>query len=116
MRYFIDSEFECKCGCGLNNFSGSFIEILDTLRAECGFPFVIKSGCRCPTHNQNEGGKPTSDHLTGEGVDIKAIGGYKKFMIVSRALEHGICRIGVGNSFIHLGTNQTNPQNVFWTY
>ena len=116
MKYFTASEFDCKCGCGLNNFSESLAETLDILRAECGFPFVISSGCRCTSHNYEEGGTPRSDHLTGEGVDIKAIGGNKKYLIITHALEHEICRIGIGKSFVHLGTNKSNPQDVFWTY
>ena len=76
---------------------------------------IVKSGCRCPTHNKAERGTDASDHLTGEGVDLKAIHSHTRYIILSTAFEYGITRIGARyKTFIHLGINKDNPQEVVW--
>ena len=116
MKYFKLSEFECKCGCGLNNFNHSLAVILDSMRESCGFPFVVRSGCRCISHNKKEGGKPRSDHLTGDGVDIKATTNYHRFKIIQEAIYMGIERVGIARGYIHLGMRQGNPKERMWLY
>ena len=115
-NYFKPKELRCKCGCGLNNFSPILLGHINEIRFYLGFPLVVKSACRCPSHNQKEGGKHSSDHLTGEGVDVKAIGSQTRFMIIYKAILLGINRIGIAKTFIHLGINQTNPSSVMWIY
>ncbi|MBA7497080.1 hypothetical protein ES702_07689 [subsurface metagenome] len=76
---------------------------------------IARSGCRCASHNRAEGGTETSDHLTGEGVDLKAIHSHTRYIIISTAFEFGIKRIGCRyKTFIHLGVNENNPQEVIW--
>jgi len=77
---------------------------------------IAKSGCRCIPWNIHEGGTETSDHLTGEGVDLKAIQSHTRFIILDEAFEAGIRRIGLARTFIHIGINESNPQEVFWIY
>jgi hypothetical protein len=121
-KYFKPEEFDSKDDPGSGKFMDpSLIEILDIMREECGFPFITTSGVRTIKHNKDEGGKLNSDHLIkydgyAHGVDIVAINGTTKFRIVQSALAHGINRIGIGSSFIHLGNWKGNPQNVIWTY
>lgn len=113
---FYRSEFDCKCGCGFNVIEDTFVLKLQLTRTEAGFAFVLKSGCRCEKHNKEEGGTGTSDHLSGEGVDIKVTGGWQRLRIVDAALKNGFKRIGVASSFIHLGNNlRQNPAGL-WTY
>lgn len=45
-------------------------EILEPLRMEYGKPITISSGYRCKELNKKVGGSPTSQHCTGEAVDI----------------------------------------------
>ncbi len=76
---------------------------------------IAKSGCRCPSHNKSEGGEETSDHLTGEGVDLKAIHSHTRYIIISTAFDFDLKRIGARyENFIHLGINKDNPQEVIW--
>ena len=49
-KYFDESEFACK-ETGINHIKPELIHALDTLRENCGFPFVITSGYRAPTHS-----------------------------------------------------------------
>ena len=88
---------------------------MNVIRERLGRPLIVKSANRCVTHNLKVGGKPTSDHLTGEGVDLKAIHSHTRYIIISTALEYGITRIGARyKTFIHLGVNKNNPQEVIW--
>ncbi len=49
MKYFDIREFKCS-HTGRNNMDDAFLEKLDQLREECGFPFTITSGFRDETH------------------------------------------------------------------
>jgi zinc D-Ala-D-Ala carboxypeptidase len=115
MKNFNKSEFDCPC-CGKRQMDDIFLDRLDRARTEAGIPFVVNSGYRCENHNRTVGGKKTSDHLFGCGADIKAETGHIKYKIVRAAIMVGINRIGIGKTFIHLGTYEKNPKNVIWTY
>ncbi len=117
--HFSSYEFECKCGCGENRVDRKFLWKLNQTREEAGIPFIIPSGCRCEQHNKNEGGKETSDHLPNpycEGADVECRNGNDRFKIVSAAISVGFKRIGIAKTFIHLGSRESNPQVVIWTY
>lgn len=47
------------------------IKRLDDIRQRYGSPIRINSGYRCPELNKAVGGKPNSQHLKGEAVDLK---------------------------------------------
>lgn len=69
--YFRKEEFDCKCGCGLNNINEALMERIFEMRKETGIGFTITSGSRCKAHNVMSGGADNSDHLTGHGVDVQ---------------------------------------------
>ncbi len=121
-KYFKQSEFDSKDDPGSGKFMDpALIEILDKVREECGFPFIVDSGVRTQVHNAECNGKNDSDHLVkwdgyAHAADIRAIDGAHKFKIVKAALDNGIVRIGVGSNFVHLGNWAGNPQEVLWTY
>lgn len=115
MNYFPKDELTCKCGCGRNIFSPFLLKVMNVIRERLGRPLIVKSANRCVTHNKAEGGTETSDHLTGEGVDLKAIHSHTRYIIISTAFEYGITRMGTRHkTFIHLGVNKNNPQEVIW--
>jgi len=115
IKDFKRNEFDCRC-CGKNNINMDFLEKLQLARTYAGIPFVVISGCRCDTHNKEVGGKHTSDHLTGEGADIRVINPIERFAVLDSAIAAGFRRIGIGRGFIHLGNNKHNPQEVTWIY
>lgn len=102
-RYFRKDEFTCKCGCGLNNIDTYFVDKLDQARTRAGFKFVINSGCRCKEHNEAVGGTPESEHLTGQGADIRIMSDYERWMAVTSLIAVGIRRIGVADTYVHAG-------------
>jgi zinc D-Ala-D-Ala carboxypeptidase len=94
----------------------ALLDMLEEVRERCAFPFRITSGYRYPSHNKEVGGKPNSDHVTGNAVDIAVSTGAQRFLIVKHALEVGFRRIGVKKDCIHLGNAPNLPQDVIWTY
>jgi hypothetical protein len=114
-KYFSKKEMQCKC-CGLLIVDELFLNKIDFAREKAGIPFPVNSGCRCDDHNKSEGGKPTSDHLTGQGIDVQCDSSFARWRIMRGAMAAGIRRIGVGKTFIHLGDNLNNPSPRIWIY
>ena len=54
---FSRSEFDCRCGCGIEfEVSRELIQLIQALRDDLGHPLTINSGARCRTHNSATGG------------------------------------------------------------
>ena len=118
MKNFKLSEFECKCGCGLNNTEEDFLMRLDYARTLAGVPFYINSGSRCETHNRSRevGGSMTSSHLDGWAADIRALTDYEMFRITAALLSVGFKRLGIAETFVHVDKDpMKNPERI-WTY
>jgi hypothetical protein len=43
---FEDSEFECRCGCGLNNISMGIVNRLQVVRDLVQMPIIVDCGSR----------------------------------------------------------------------
>ena len=54
----------------IDNLTDLTENLLDPIREAWGKPLHVNSGYRCPALNKAVGGKPTSQHLKGEAVDI----------------------------------------------
>lgn len=131
-KYFSLDEFECTCGkCGLKRIDPKFLNTLDAIREDCGFPFYINSGCRCDERNEFIGGAANSPHKILEdgfthAADIRNTSSRERYMIINSALKHGITRIGIGENFVHLDNadmlngspwnSDTHVANLIWTY
>ena len=70
MRLGIDNNPDKKA---LLNLEKLIKYILDPLREAYGKPIVISSGYRCEKLNRILGGSKTSQHSTGEAVDIRSV-------------------------------------------
>lgn len=114
--YFKPEEFTCKCGCGKNNMTKKQMDMLLTARIDADIPFVITSGTRCEEHNLYAGGNEYSEHLTGEGTDIRCVFSGHRWIMLKALLKAGFKRIGISTTFIHVGTNKDKPQEVIWKY
>lgn len=111
-KYFTRDEFKCH-ETGENEINPDFIETLDQLREDCGFPFVISSGYRSPKHPL-EAVKKTPEPTQGIAADIVVSGGAQRRVLVEKALELGFNGIGVAKTFVHVDIRTTTP--VIWTY
>lgn len=87
IKYFKKEEFNCKCGCGLNNVDIKLVKILDEIRGHFGKPMIVTSGCRCKSHNKKVGGVTSSKHLTGKASDIW-ITGVNKIDLLLKCREY----------------------------
>ena len=113
MRYFKLSDFDCK-ETGNNEMSEEFLEKLDDLRHKCGFPFIITSGYRDPTHSIEARKAKAGTHAGGIASDIRINNGKEAYDIIKNAQSMGFNGIGVAKSFIHVDIRKGIP--VLWTY
>lgn len=91
--------------------------ILDKMRGECGFPFIINSGLRTKEENDKlKDSASDSAHLSGLAVDIRVANSSQRFKIIEVALKNKINRIGIGKEFVHIDVDKTKPQSVMWHY
>ena len=116
-KYFNRDEFACQYT-GNNEIQDEFIERLDELREACGFPFIITSGYRDPSHPIEAKKTKAGTHAQGIAADIKVTNGYQRFRIVEKAIALGFTGIGVARGFVHVdirSPDDTTPY-VMWTY
>jgi zinc D-Ala-D-Ala carboxypeptidase len=126
LRYFKISEFACKgqnCCNGSNLIDHVFVEELDQLRHELGFPLVVTSGYRCPKYNAKVSTTgEAGPHTTGRAVDLD-VNRERAYKVVRLAAAKGFTGIGVAQKgasrFIHLD-NLPNapgqPRPTIWSY
>ncbi len=90
---------------------------LDAIREEVGFPIVINSGVRTLEHNRHVGGVANSAHTEPCycAVDIKIRSRAQRDTIIASAKRHGISRIGIARTFVHLDIDTTKP-SATWYY
>jgi len=120
IKHFHPSEFDSPDapGSGELGMEKDFVQVLDTLRSYCGFPFTITSGFRSLSHNKEVGGVENSAHTNGYAADIAIRSSSQRFAVLSAVFEvgPGIYRIGIANTFIHLDMDPSLPKSVLWTY
>jgi hypothetical protein len=120
VRYFTDAEVVCKCGrpaCDApKSVNQDLATLLDGIREDVGRPVVASSVLRCAYWNEHEGGKPDSDHLTGDGADLRATTSGERYQLVKAALKRGARRVGIHKSFVHVGTRSDLAPDVMWLY
>jgi len=112
-KYFSKDEFDCQVT-GNNEMKDEFIHKLDELREACGFPFVISSGYRDPSHPIEARKAKAGTHAQGIAADIAVSGGAERYKIVSEAMRLGFTGVGVAKTFIHVDIRETTP--VVWEY
>ena len=113
MRYFKLSDFDCQ-ETGKNEMNEDFLIKLDDLRHECGFPFIITSGYRDPSHSIEARKAKAGTHARGIASDIRINNGNEAYQIIKHAQSMGFNGIGVAKSFIHVDIRQGMP--VIWCY
>jgi len=64
-----------------------FMELVDELRDRCGFPFVITSGFRSPTHPIEAKKDVPGTHSQGIAADIKITNSAQRYTIIREALQ-----------------------------
>lgn len=95
----------------------NFRALLDKMRGECGFPWVLQSGYRTQQENDTlTDSVSDSAHVSRLAADIACTDNAKRDKIVNVAKANGVKRIGIGKTFVHLDVDPSKPQNVMWHY
>jgi uncharacterized protein YcbK (DUF882 family) len=120
LRYFKIEEFTCRC-CGVADMNPVFLEWLDNLRHQAGFPLVIASGYRCPAHNQAVSSTgPDGPHTTGRAADVRVDRGRaRRLMLLAERMDPPVQGLGINQKgsgrFLHLDLCD-RPEPTVWTY
>ena len=92
-----------------------FLAKLDKAREFAKVPFVINSAYRSPEHPESIK-NPTSSHIKGLAVDIKATDSRTRYKVLNALIHVGFNRIGIADTFIHVDDDKDKSQQVIWTY
>lgn len=116
-KHFKLTEKTGSLGHTISDLKTEFVDLMDKMRDECDFAWVITSGYRTVAENNSLSGAATdSAHTTREAVDIYCIDDRKRQILLDVVRANGINRIGLGKTFIHIDISKTLPQNVTWNY
>lgn len=127
-KYFKWLEFDQhgQPGTGMTFMDREFVQKLDHLRENVGFPLIITSGYRSSEYNKKVSTTgERGPHTFGRAVDI-AISGARAHALIGAAINIGFTGIGIkqigpiAGRFIHLDTMEvggpTAPRPWIWTY
>ncbi len=113
---FARHELACR-HTGLCRMDPAFLDWLQRLRGWCGFPFVITSGYRHPTHPIEAAKGRPGWHASGQAVDIRCAG-EAAHKLLRHAMDNRVGGIGVsqkgdwGSRYLHLDWGP----NRIWSY
>ena len=98
---FSKEEFDCK-HTGNNEMKPDALEVFQAMRDRLGFPLIVTSGYRDPTHPIEQRKEQPGSHAAGTAADFFATNGELRFKIIQAALECGAVGIGINRTFIHV--------------
>lgn len=78
------------------------IAILQNIEKRLGYELQINSAYRTPAYESRMGRSGHSAHCLRKAVDISCTDDMERFIIITSALKHGVKRIGVYRTFIHI--------------
>ena len=113
-EHFSSTELACKC-CGVNDCTQGLVDALESFRAVAGQPVIVNDAYRCPKHNAAVGGAQHSQHMLGQGADIR-VAGLTAVQLegIARSIPaiHGIGRADFQN-YLHVDVREDPHQ---WCY
>ena len=100
------------------NLHPELTELLVALEEYLGIDLTVVSGQRSDEHNLEVGGVPSSEHtyIPAEGVDVLCKQGVTRYKMLKWLFQHDVRRIGVGDTFLHIGIADDKPQFCVWLY
>lgn len=116
-RFFSQTDFSgANPTCSIDDMGTSFMTRLDQAREYAGIPFVVNSAYRTVEHEIEQGRDGTSSHTKGIAVDLACKGSRQRYLMIHALLKVGFTRIGIGETFLHVDTDEDKDQNVIWHY
>ena len=100
------------------NLHPDLLAVLKVLEQRMGFELTVNSGYRDPTHNAEVGGVEGSEHTDdpAKAADVLCKRSVTRYRMVKELYAMGVRRIGIGETFVHVGISADKPQDVCWTY
>lgn len=100
--YWLD-DFQCPC-CQTVKLDARVVAMMQQITNLTDKRIVPNSAYRCPKHNKEVGGSPTSQHMDGFCVDITIPKGYNDIDFAAICEQAGARRVGVYKDrwFLHL--------------
>lgn len=116
-KYFKEAEFKrCSPSCSLQDMNQEFMNTLDNLREKAGIPIVLNSAYRSSAWDKSKGRSGKGAHTKGLAADIRCNSSATRWKIIAAAHSLGICRLGIGKTYIHVDIDKSLTQNVIWHY
>lgn len=106
----------CVPACKLDDLNPRFVEKLLFAQRYAGFRFTITSAFRSQAYERSKGRKGTSSHCKGLAVDISSRDSHTRYKVVLACHMAGICRSGIGETFVHVDDDETKPHPIMFTY
>ncbi len=120
-NYFLSDETKCRCGCGINNVSQLHLKRMNESRVYYGKAILTTSTCRCPKHNEKEGGSEISAHLTTKdkkcfATDVVIPRAMKDKKILLSCLLLRNKRVGINEKegYFHVDNDPDKPEGLFF--
>jgi uncharacterized protein YcbK (DUF882 family) len=100
------------------NLHPDLFAILLQLERRMGFDLTINSGYRTPEHNEAVGGVKDSEHMDdpARAADVFCRRSVTRYQMLKELFAMGVRRIGIGQTFIHVGISPDLPLDVAWHY
>lgn len=122
-EHFNSEEFECGC-CRYAIIDTTLVFALEQFRAwNGGKRLIIKSGYRCPKHNDMIGGGVLSRHMMGYAADVQWDGCSEQLSnlewrkaLKDKAEDMGIFGLGFGPVFLHIDVDANRKRLKTWEY
>lgn len=116
-RFFKQKDFDrCTPPCDISQMHVPTMEKFDRARQMAGIPFIVNSAFRSVAWEKSRGRNGLSAHCEGRAMDIRAVDGRQRYLIITALLKAGFTRIGVASTYVHADDDEDKPPEVIWTY
>ena len=101
-----------------SNLHPDLMAVLTQLEHRMGFELQITSGYRDAEHNTEVGGVEGSEHTQDPALaaDVFCRRSTTRYKMLRELMSMGVRRIGIGQTFVHVGIAMDKPMDVAWHY
>lgn len=100
------------------NLHPDLMVVLTQLERRMAFELHVTSGQRDVDNNTAVGGVPNSEHTysPAKGADVRCLSSAIRYKMLRELFSMVVRRIGIGETFIHIGIASNKPLDCAWTY
>lgn len=106
----------CVPKCQESDIHPELLEYIRRAQHLAGFTFTITSGFRPKSWEFSKGRNGSSSHTKGLAVDISTCDSHTRYKVLVSLACVGVCRLGVGKSFIHADIDETKAHPIIFHY